>query len=97
MSVPYTIVKGKACLVAVVHKKTVAVVALQEVKSEDQREVATLVSASKANLSLINMKSKVVNGAGVSVVTSPLRSCANARTLLVKMPMLRVAASLGKL
>ncbi|KAJ4493648.1 50S ribosomal protein L30e-like protein [Lentinula edodes] len=49
MGVPYVIVKGKARLGTVVHKKTAAVVALQEVKSEDQRELATLVSASKAN------------------------------------------------
>ena len=32
------------------HKKAAAVVALQEVKSEDQRELATVVSAAKANL-----------------------------------------------
>jgi len=51
MGVPYVIVKGKARLGTVVHKKTAAVVALQEVKSEDQRELATLVSAAKANLS----------------------------------------------
>ena len=50
MGVPYVIVKGKARLGTVVHKKTAAVVALQEVKSEDQRELATLVSAAKANL-----------------------------------------------
>jgi len=49
MGVPYVIVKGKARLGTVVHKKTAAVVALQEVKSEDQRELATLVSAAKAN------------------------------------------------
>ncbi|KAG6890519.1 60S ribosomal protein L8 [Termitomyces sp. Mi166 len=51
MGVPYVIVKGKARLGTVVHKKTAAVVALQEVKSEDQRELATLVSAAKANFS----------------------------------------------
>ena len=50
MGVPYVIVKGKARLGTVVHKKTAAVVTLQDVKSEDQRELATLVSASKANL-----------------------------------------------
>ena len=50
MGVPYVIVKGKARLGTVVHKKTAAVVALQDVKSEDQRELATLVSAAKANL-----------------------------------------------
>jgi large subunit ribosomal protein L7Ae len=49
MGVPYVIVKGKARLGTVVHKKTAAVVALQEVRSEDQRELATLVSAAKAN------------------------------------------------
>lgn len=50
MGVPYVIVKGKARLGTVVHKKTAAVVAIQEVKSEDQRELGTLVSAAKANL-----------------------------------------------
>jgi len=49
MGVPYVIVKGKARLGTVVHKKTASVVAIQEVKSEDQRELANLVSASKAN------------------------------------------------
>jgi large subunit ribosomal protein L7Ae len=50
MSVPYVIVKCKAHLRTVVHKKTAAAVALQEVKSEDQRELTMLVSAAKANL-----------------------------------------------
>ncbi|TBU22792.1 L30e-like protein [Dichomitus squalens] len=49
MGVPYVIVKGKARLGTVVHKKTAAVLVLQDVKSEDQRELATLVSAAKAN------------------------------------------------
>lgn len=49
MGVPYVIVKGKARLGTVVHKKTAAVLALQDVKSEDQKELATLVSAAKAN------------------------------------------------
>ncbi|KAF7289320.1 L30e-like protein [Mycena indigotica] len=51
MGVPYVIVKGKARLGTVVHKKTAAVVALQDVKSEDARELATIVSAAKANFS----------------------------------------------
>ena len=50
MGVPYVIVKGKARLGTVVHKKTAAVVAIQEVRSEDERDLATLISASKANL-----------------------------------------------
>ncbi|KAJ3554325.1 hypothetical protein NM688_g3165 [Phlebia brevispora] len=49
MGVPYVIVKGKARLGTVVHKKTAAVLTLQDVRSEDQRELATLVSAAKAN------------------------------------------------
>lgn len=50
MGVPYVIVKGKARLGTVVHKKTAAVVAIQEVRSDDDRELATLISAAKANL-----------------------------------------------
>ena len=50
MGIPYVIVKGKARLGTVVHKKTSAVIALQEVRSEDQRDLATIVSAAKANL-----------------------------------------------
>jgi len=50
MGVPYVIVKNKARLGTVVHKKTAAVVALTEVKSEDNKELSTIVSAAKANL-----------------------------------------------
>jgi hypothetical protein len=53
MGVPYVIVKGKARLGTVVHKKTTAVLAIQDVKSEDQRELATLISAAKANLCVL--------------------------------------------
>jgi len=51
MGVPYVIVKGKARLGTVVHKKTAAVLVVSEVRSEDERELATLVSAAKANFS----------------------------------------------
>ena len=50
MRVPYIIIKGKARLGTLVHKKTAAVVAINEVRSEDQRELATLISAAKSNL-----------------------------------------------
>jgi large subunit ribosomal protein L7Ae len=50
MGVPYVIVKGKARLGTVVHKKTATVLCVADVRSEDQRELATLVSAAKANL-----------------------------------------------
>jgi len=47
MGVPYAIIKGKARLGTVVHKKTAAVVALAEVRSEDKSEFSKLVSAIK--------------------------------------------------
>ncbi len=50
MGVPYVIVKSKARLGTVVHKKTAAVLTFQDVRSEDQKELSTLVSAAKANL-----------------------------------------------
>jgi len=49
MGVPYVIVKSKARLGTVVHKKTAAVLTLQDVRPEDNKELATLVSAAKAN------------------------------------------------
>ncbi|PWY88408.1 60S ribosomal protein L7A [Aspergillus heteromorphus CBS 117.55] len=47
MGVPYAIVKGKARLGTVVHKKTAAVLALTEVRAEDKSEFAKLLSAVK--------------------------------------------------
>jgi len=47
MGVPYAIVKGKSRLGTVVHKKTSAVLALTEVRSEDKSELSKLVSAIK--------------------------------------------------
>jgi len=49
MGVPYVIVKSSSRLGAVVHLKRTAVAALQDVRSEDERELANLVSAAKAN------------------------------------------------
>ncbi|GAA87930.1 hypothetical protein ASPFODRAFT_85249 [Aspergillus luchuensis CBS 106.47] len=51
MGVPYAIVKGKARLGTVVHKKTSAVLALTEVRSEDKAEFAKLLSAIKEGYS----------------------------------------------
>jgi len=49
MGIPYVIVKEKSRLGTLVHKKTAAVVVIEEVRSEDQKELATLISAAKAN------------------------------------------------
>jgi large subunit ribosomal protein L7Ae len=51
MGVPYAIIKGKARLGTVVHKKTAAVLALTEVRSEDKTELSKLVQAIKEGYS----------------------------------------------
>ncbi|KAK5174047.1 60S ribosomal protein L8 [Saxophila tyrrhenica] len=47
MGVPYAIIKGKARLGTVVHKKTAAALAITEVRSEDKSELSKIVSAVK--------------------------------------------------
>jgi large subunit ribosomal protein L7Ae len=47
MGVPYAVIKGKARLGTVVHKKTAAVLAITEVRTEDKSELAKLVTAIK--------------------------------------------------
>jgi len=93
MGVPYVIVKGKARLGTVVHKKTSAVVALQEVRSEDQRELATIVSAAKANFTDKYDEQRRTWGGGLrgNKSTQMLRKRAKAAGQSV------TAASLGKL
>ncbi|KAL1989925.1 hypothetical protein VTN49DRAFT_7122 [Thermomyces lanuginosus] len=51
MGVPYGIIKGKARLGTVVHKKTAAVLAITEVRNEDKAEFAKLVTAIKEGYS----------------------------------------------
>eukprot|EP00887_Chlorella_sp_A99_P007326 scaffold2.g7326.t1 len=62
MGVPYVIVKGKARLGQVVHKKTATAVALTAVKNEDQREFAKLVETAKA---VYNEGPRVTWGGGI--------------------------------
>jgi len=49
MGVPYCIVKGKARLGAVVHKKTATALALTSVKNEDKHDFSKIVESIKAN------------------------------------------------
>ena len=49
MGVPYCIVKGKARLGTVVHKKTATALVIAEVRPEDKQELASLVTSVKAN------------------------------------------------
>ncbi|KAJ3807862.1 50S ribosomal protein L30e-like protein [Lentinula aff. lateritia] len=65
MGVPYVIVKGKARLGTLVHKKTAAVVAINEVRSEDQRELVTLISAAKANFTDKYEEQRRIWGGGI--------------------------------
>ncbi|XP_058070565.1 large ribosomal subunit protein eL8y-like [Magnolia sinica] len=49
MEIPYAIVKGKARLGAIVHKKTATALCLTSVKNEDKMEFSKIVEAIKAN------------------------------------------------
>ncbi|KAK8215345.1 60S ribosomal protein L8 [Zalaria obscura] len=65
MGVPYAIVKGKARLGTVVHKKTAAVLAFTEVRSEDKTELSKLVSAIKEGYMEKNEDAKRHWGGGI--------------------------------
>jgi large subunit ribosomal protein L7Ae len=49
MGVPYCIIKGKARLGTLVHKKTATAIAVTQVKSEDKGSLNTLLEAVKTN------------------------------------------------
>ena len=49
MGVPFCVIKSKARLGALVHKKTATAIAITEVRSENKQELATIVQAVKAN------------------------------------------------
>jgi large subunit ribosomal protein L7Ae len=49
MNIPYAIVKGKARLGAIVHKKTATALCLTSVKNEDKMEFSKIVEAIKGN------------------------------------------------
>ncbi|TVY29885.1 60S ribosomal protein [Lachnellula hyalina] len=74
MGVPYAIIKGKARLGTVVHKKTAAVIALTEVRSEDKTELSKLVQAIKEGYSEKYEEAKRHWGGGI------MGAKANART-----------------
>jgi large subunit ribosomal protein L7Ae len=65
MGVPYAIIKGKARLGTVVHKKTAAVLALTEVRSEDKSELSKLLSTIKEGYSDKYEESKRHWGGGI--------------------------------
>ena len=99
MGVPYVIVKGKARLGTVVHKKTAAVVALQDVKSEDQRDLATLISAAKANLYVATIAYYLLSSCLITFLasTSTRSSVVNGVEVFVVTSLLRCFVSVLRL
>ncbi|KAF1822511.1 60S ribosomal protein L8-B [Dissoconium aciculare CBS 342.82] len=65
MGVPYAIVKGKARLGTVVHKKTAAALAITEVRSEDKSELSKLVQSIKEGYLEKNEEAKRHWGGGI--------------------------------
>ncbi|KAK3724779.1 60S ribosomal protein L8 [Vermiconidia calcicola] len=65
MGVPYAIIKGKARLGTVVHKKTAAALAITEVRSEDKSELSKIVSAVKEGFMEKNEESRRHWGGGI--------------------------------
>jgi len=78
MGVPYAIIKGKARLGTVVHKKTAAVLAITEVRAEDKSEFAKLVSAVKEGY-LERTRMPARSGAVASWVPRPTTVSRSAR------------------
>ncbi|KAI9780777.1 MAG: 60S ribosomal protein L8B [Geoglossum umbratile] len=74
MGVPYAIIKGKARLGTVVQKKTAAVLAITEVRSEDKSELAKLISAIKEGYSEKYEESKRHWGGGIMGAKAQARS-----------------------
>merc|ERR1712205_199891 len=73
MNVPYCIVKGKARLGAVVHKKTATALALTAIKNEDKMEFSKLVEAIKASYNDVFQKTSRTWGGGIMGVKSQVR------------------------
>lgn len=78
MNVPYCIVKGKARLGSIVHKKNAAALALTGVKNEDQREFSKLVDSFRAQY---NEGSRVQWGGGIMGLKSQHKQKAKERVL----------------
>ena len=79
MNVPYCIVKGKARLGAVVHKKTATALALTAIKNEDKLEFSKLVEAIKASYNDVFTKTSRTWGGGIMGVKSQAKTAARER------------------
>lgn len=81
MGIPYAIIKGKARLGTLVHKKTAAVVALTEVRSEDKNELSKLVSTIKDGFIAKHEESRRHWGGGIMGAKANARQAKKAKSL----------------
>ena len=81
MGVPYCIVKSKARLGTVVHKKTATALAITDVLPEDKHEFAQLVSAIKVNFNDKSEESRRVWGGGIMGAKSQQKTLIKERIL----------------
>jgi len=70
MQVPYAIIKGKARLGAVIHKKTATALAIVDIKDEDKASLGNLVNSIKINYNEKYEEFKKQWGGGVMGVKS---------------------------
>ncbi|KAF6161544.1 hypothetical protein GIB67_009423 [Kingdonia uniflora] len=81
MEIPYCIVKGKARLGTIVHKKTAAVLCLTTVKNEDKMDFSKLLEAIKANFNDKYDEYRKKWGGGIMGSKSQARTKAKERVL----------------
>ncbi|KAG4155424.1 hypothetical protein ERO13_D03G112600v2 [Gossypium hirsutum] len=81
MEVPYCIVKGKARLGSIVHKKTASVLCLTTVKNEDKMEFSKILEAIKANFNDKYDEYRKKWGGGIMGSKSQARSKAKEKLL----------------
>ncbi|XP_051114765.1 60S ribosomal protein L7a-2 [Andrographis paniculata] len=81
MEIPYCIVKGKARLGTIVHKKTASVLCLTSVKNEDKLEFSKILEAVKANFNDKFDETRKKWGGGVMGSKSQAKTKAKERVL----------------
>ncbi|KAK1359359.1 hypothetical protein POM88_043833 [Heracleum sosnowskyi] len=81
MEIPYCIVKGKARLGTIVHKKTASVLCLTTVKNEDKMEFSKILEAIKANFNDKFEENRKKWGGGIMGSKSQAKTRAKERIL----------------
>lgn len=86
MGVPYAVIKGKARLGTLVHKKTSSVAALTEVAAADEAELAKLISTINANFIEKYDESKRHWGGGIMGAKAQAKALKKAKAMDVQAP-----------